>query len=796
MTTLYLLNYNNYYNRIVKSTTLANYKSQALYTLKDVSFKINDSCYTDQIVNISESVNPDYAVVTETANNVETISSRWFILESKRTRAGQYNLRLRRDVFVDYNLIVSNATLYCEKGWVNDDDPLIFNSEGNTYNQIKTQEQLLKDETGSAWIVGYCDNNLMQAAVGNKIDLTLYNQTPAWSAAYTTINDALAAFPNSSTENSISIFSGKVESPTISFITSLKPEDPEEDVTVYKIYYSPGACSIKRSSGTVKMHCKNPGVLYHALAVAAPSVDNFIAPIIDDKNIDTEKYNNLLSANKTIIRVGTGDPGDPYKYYQLNVQSYNYNILAQDQDIGDSYDSTCAFAFQKIYRAMSENDLYYDGEEYTDPSIDISYILTQYTAVWNDITDSTTVSISDNVPMSSTSPYYMFCMPYHSVTFNDENGTQRTSNPSYTMQFVRQLIETVGTHVIDVQLLPYFPDRYFQNAGVILGDEIDPDSITWVYDANNKPVSFVYWGAPQNFMFEMEYTISTLPNLKIDNETRFCRLSAPNYSASFDFSIAKNNGVDGFRIYCTYRPYQPHVQIMPQWGGVYGEMFNDARGLICGGDYSVDIVNDQWTEYQVMNKNYQLIFDRQIQSMDLQHDVQKINNIFGAASGTLSGAASGAMMGSSLGPVGMGVGAAIGGIVSGIGGILDVTNQQKLRTDQRSAAFDMFNYNLGNIQARPTTITKLSALAGNNKIWPFYEIYESTAREVAVLQSQLEYSSMTVNAIGIVSQFVSGGPTFVRGRLIRITGLEHDAEMSQLVADELARGIYMDIQIS
>ena len=32
MSTLYLLNYNNYYNRIVKSTTLANYKSQALYT--------------------------------------------------------------------------------------------------------------------------------------------------------------------------------------------------------------------------------------------------------------------------------------------------------------------------------------------------------------------------------------------------------------------------------------------------------------------------------------------------------------------------------------------------------------------------------------------------------------------------------------------------------------------------------------------------------------------------------------------------------------------------------------------
>ena len=173
-----------------------------------------------------------------------------------------------------------------------------------------------------------------------------------------------------------------------------------------------------------------------------------------------------------------------------------------------------------------------------------------------------------------------------------------------------------------------------------------------------------------------------------------------------------------------------------------------------------------------------------------------INDIFGAASGTLSGAASGAMMGAFLGPVGMGAGALIGGLVSGVGGVLDVTNQQKIRTDQREAAFDMFNYNLGNIQARPTTITKMSALVGNNKIWPFYEIYSATSREQQVLEEQINYSSMTVKAIGAIEQFVGGGPTFIRGRLIRITGLEHDAEMSQLVADELARGIYMDIQLS
>ena len=62
---------------------------------------------------------------------------------------------------------------------------------------------------------------------------------------------------------------------------------------------------------------------------------------------------------------------------------------------------------------------------------------------------------------------------------------------------------------------------------------------------------------------------------------------------------------------------------------------------------------------------------------------------------------------------------------------------------------------------------------------------------MALLEAQLQYAGMTINAIGTVEQYIGPSRTFVRGKLIRITGLEHDAEMSQLVADELARGIYI-----
>lgn len=788
MSTLYLLNYNNYYNRIVKSTTLANYKSAALYTLKDVNFKPMDSCYTDQIVNISESVNPDYVVITETANNVESIASRWFILESSRTRGNQYKLRLRRDVFVDYNSIVSGATLFCEKGYIDQDNPLIYNSEGNTYNQIKTSEKLLKDKTNCAWLVGYCDYNLMQVAVGNKITVQINSSTPSWSAAYDDTAALLAAYPG--TDLTAINHDCGVDSVQYQFSFSDHPSMPLPQKE-YTMYLSAGAAYYQETSTTSIVHSFDNNRFRLKCATYSLFGSTFAEMIMDDKNINPDIYQNIIAADQKIVRVGTGTP---YRYYKLSVRT---SQAARIESIAEAtFPTSFAYLHELLEQCYDEGII--DLANLTVASPKAAYFAQRYTAVWEDITDLVTAEISDEVPLSATAPYYMFVMPYYNVQFDD--GSIKTAQGAYSLPFVQQLIKIAGTHVLDAQLLPYFPDQYLVHSGVVDFSDIAGDasnkSITWIEDGNGNRVSFIYWAAPQTFTFPINETINELASRKVDNETRFCRLNAPNYSASFDFSIAKNHGVSTFWITCTYRPYQPHIQVTPEWGGIYGQYFQDGRGLICGGDYSIDIINNQWTEYQIMNKNYQLIFDRQIQTMDLQHEVQKINDIFGAASGTLSGAASGAMMGSFLGPAGMGVGALIGGLVSGVGGALDVTNQQKLRTDQREAAFDYFNYNLGNVQARPTTITKMSALVGNNKIWPFYEIYEATAQEVGNLEAQLQYSSMTVKAIGIVSQFVSGGPTFVRGRLIRITGLEHDAEMSQLVADELARGIYMDIQLS
>ena len=145
MANVTLLHYNNYFNRIVKKEA-----SYAAYLTADPSYnKTNntnivpgDGVTTSLVLGTSSLVmGYDYLIVTEIENSTEVIKSRWFITEENRTRDGQYEVFLKRDVIVDNYTDVVNAPTLNKKGIINDiTNPLLFNNESMTYNQIKQDE--------------------------------------------------------------------------------------------------------------------------------------------------------------------------------------------------------------------------------------------------------------------------------------------------------------------------------------------------------------------------------------------------------------------------------------------------------------------------------------------------------------------------------------------------------------------------------------------------------------------------------------------------------------------------------
>ena len=282
-------------------------------------------------------------------------------------------------------------------------------------------------------------------------------------------------------------------------------------------------------------------------------------------------------------------------------------------------------------------------------------------------------------------------------------------------------------------------------------------------------------------------------NVKVKSQTELLRLVSPNYASFFDINVQYNKGINYFNIDCFYKPYQPYIHVNPDFNGLYGKDFDDVRGLICGGDFSIALTNDAWSTYQLNNKNYQAIFDRNMQSLELNNRVQKMNDVVSAFAGALQGASSGAMFGAVAGggPAGAIAGGIVGGVASAIGGAADVQNNEILRNEAMSNQRDQFGYQLKNIQALPQGLMKTSSLNNNNKLYPFLEHYTSTAEEKHALENKITYNGMTIMRVGTPSEFIQEeNGTYVKGRLIRTT-IKDDSHLISEINAELNQGVYL-----
>ena len=117
----FLQGFNNYFNRkIIRKETLAEYINAASNhyvpltdTLEMMSFDFNpnDNITTEIIAN-GVPFEPDYFLLLD---DDEEIVSRWFVLEQKRNRQGQWLYELRRDVIADFKNELAASPAFIER---------------------------------------------------------------------------------------------------------------------------------------------------------------------------------------------------------------------------------------------------------------------------------------------------------------------------------------------------------------------------------------------------------------------------------------------------------------------------------------------------------------------------------------------------------------------------------------------------------------------------------------------------------------------------------------------------------
>ena len=783
MDNIALLSFNNYFNRKYKKyANLSEYEPYLLEFKTGVNFNPNDGITTSLVVNTT--TEPNYLIVTKGAGNI--IGSRWFVIEQRRNRQGQYTLTLRRDVVADCIQDPSKVTVFADRGYVPNTSAFIFNSEGNSYNQIKKKESILKDGSASPWLVGYLAPNVF---VDGNITI---NVSPSVDIAYDYTYASTDLMLQSNRYTSLTPTNTVNLEPNVEFMSF----DSTRTEVLKDIWY------IRYEFGYIDSLLTDNAAPFPTLQIPAANTtkaqiyfgenllgDQYRVAIQDAIKVDNEAtmpstadMTDLLSKENKIARVGTASTG--YTYYKLIITPQSEATKQVVITSGATKTYIDSRILPMINQGIAAGSM---PEKYN-----IRYSISPYTVYWQQITTiQNQITLNQDAPAVDKSPYYCFAIPYNSIAINMSSGITNTSS-SLSRLMARQIATQLSSFCYDVQLLPYFPlQSYISNTATIDITEMSSKQYAILKQGETGSLkSILFWINEPNFSFTIEDSIvfnSQEP--KIQNETQFCRLNSPNYAASFDFSVAKNKGVSYWQVDCSYKPYQPYIHVAPNWKGLYGSNFNDARGLICAGDFSIDLMNDKWQEYQIQNKNYNEIFNRQIQTLDLQQSIASINEKWQVGLGAISSALQGAASGSALGPWGAAGAGAIGGISSAIAGAVDMELNQKLRDDARSSAYDMLNFQLGNIKALPNTLTKVSTYNINNKIYPFYEIYEATSEEIENLRLQLKLRGYNLGISGILSTFMVDGKYF-KGKIIYNEDVVGDSHMAEVLNSELTTGIY------
>lgn len=850
MYNLYLLyKFNSYHNRILKRfDTLAEYEAaiDSYGFIEGCNFDYGDGVTTkhqylrndvSMDVILSDEDTPNYLLVCDEQNQ---ILSRWFITDAIKNSAESFEIVLLRDAIADYKTEILDAPTYIEKATLNIEDPFIYNKEDIQFNQIKTDENVIKDITGSPWIVGFIASNQPE---GTESALAgMYQGINSTTADKTYTQMSAAPFWNYLTDYGLNYWPYKVIATSgynTYFFFTLKFDVADRNQSVYFTY------KYNTTEGLSVFECyidaltsHSPYALYAVPQYANGTVirsGNIYDLMVNMKNsitpemiqalisysaaagslkTDAQFESDLRQYNTKTIYVNNASPAHPYTTKTYPQGYYSFDLSAPNSGAGyGGWSDTVDYTTGSIVRGSDVDNafrqmIYNNYRQYIDvvsaSGYDLVTVMCEakcYGVYMDDIyTANTQVTLTGNEPALKDAPYRMFAMPYNDnqIQWTHVGGSSTiTSDKNVNMSIAQALSAKLsGTWLYDLQLVPFCP---FANSSSIISVSNNVVSIDCSqFESNqltiaNGNVAVIIWcRTSQIENYTASYVIpeaDTALQKKINNQCDMWRLSSPSYNSSFEFSVEKNHGVDNFNIDFAYKPYESYIHINPNFNGLYGIDYNDTRGLIFNGPFSLPQTSSQWMQYKLNNLNYRDTFDREIEHIDKEYKWGQQKAGISAIAGALQGAAGGAAIGSYTG-VGAIAGATVGAGVSLAGAAADMYYNKLSHEEAVDYKKDLFNMDLQNVQARANTLNKVSAYVPNNKVFPVLEYYTCTTDEKTAFKNKLYYNGMTVGRIGTIRSFLQSEPSYIKGQLIRLN-INEDNHLVEHIANELNKGVFI-----
>lgn len=843
MYTLHLLkNFDNYANRrLMIRTTINDYINDEdilIGSFEKRNFVFGDGIQTTHIINyVGALPTPSYVIVE---NETDHSFTRWFVTNCNENRGCQYTLTLKRDSVADYFENIKTSNLLIKKGWVGNDNVLVFNSEPQNYNKVKTNELLIKDKTGSGYVIGFISSNVSGSS-SDKI-YTNYKDDVHVDFDYDDLSAELQNYfvlPNGTPTSTVTAIDESDNNPKNNICLSYKfgaRIDYATDGFTPMDYYSvsngklytranglkakltditdtnPDHNGFRCDANTYTVETNPTTNCYTNIDYSYDSPNiNTVLNTIGDKftgyiankinSITLDSWNGYLSLNyaqKNLLKSYVG------LICEINNVYYKVKMVESNRHLVSTTGVSWSFYTIDQFKNYLPNNSIVNTFLSTPHGYNLTYatghdkseINASDMTLYAYATDCylqlevyerevyTYLTPTNNRSHLSDSPYDMFVIPYTDGFTYEYNATSYIANSKMAINLAQQICLSLGSsEVYDIQIVPFCP---FQTIEVQDNLDFSLENAQAIFDNLNNVVGYYFWAYNSSVSFSIEENreLLTLENssytYKEITQLRDYILCSPNKDATYGLNPCMNNGIFEWNISIDYRPFSSYVKIQPQWNWLYGEEYynnlTDSRGLIFNGAYSLTQLSNAWANYVASNKNYQQIFDTNLTTQITKFDKQQ------KAQWDTVG-----MRNYSLFPV--------SSVLKIIGESKQMDYDREIFNIDTTAQRQIFNYQLDNIQSQPYAISKLTSLNSDFRVFPYVEVYDTTPKELDLFRDMIKFNGMTIMTIGHISEYLKpNDETFIQASIIRFSdfiGVENSYRLVSDINQELTLGIYV-----
>lgn len=796
------------------------FNSIPIYEEEQSSILLGDGAQTQIKTTVSNIC--DYVTIDDT---------RWFVTSYVYMNGGQVTLNLQRDVIGEFG--VNSFYGKIERGYT---DTFLRNRKELGLNQILKDRKPLKQvglnrgnytissSENEMWgILYFINNSEFDIETGNPKSYIAKVGIPGFSPNISNLSVPLKNY-TTYIENNPSI------QQSVSFIVNITKRGFAN--SSYDCQFTIGYNNSSNSYETYVNRDYTGGTTngnkrkFYKLVDANVDINNYTNNLV---SIFNSKAREILPMYNINNKVGQIDEDNSKYTYELGnvgqIKSYNGKYVRENYEgVENIYQYSVSNTTKGFW---GQNNLSPIKQVLVDYSFietnNSSYIVTN-TAFFNYniarvnktiVKDSDASVISINLEKTLIDePFVAMAVPLFDTVISGQDINENTGvseNVDYNIvkgeafnvfnTIIQYLSGGSNPYIIDAQIYPYCP--FITSCASKVKVSKNPDRYIPFFNISSN-----------SYETECELNLFPFSDIKKEYICREYNITSPDKTGRFTFNFydyvlenipldgdnSKNSATIKFTIKTALKPLSIISSVIIERKGdvLAGITFpSDLNGCSpSSSGFECSLSSNAFQTYKRENSNYQQIFNKQQEQLQIQHQVERVNEKASVTLNTLTATMMGAIGGASLGGkttigkmIGGLSGAALAGGVVGSAMNYQLNENDRLRMYEERLQSEMFDLEIGTIKNLPNSVSRVSSF---NEIimQEFYftvDTYECSDAEISIVNDYITNFSYSLGITDYYNKYLKNG-WFIKGNLLKSS---LPVNLHSIASNEVHGGVYI-----